>query len=158
MPKFIIIAEHIMTTSYSIEANSFDEALYYVNKDKEGEAAELEAKSLGEQYVDGSFRALYEDSANLNTIKYAVYESVSGQPIGKQGDQCGTWEAALTAYLTKFPLRNLDLEVLELQMAVNGEPAQPVWEEKFFDHVSDTNVNVKSVRDPRDSTNQLVRG
>ena len=148
MPKFKVHGQHTVTTEYEVDANSMAEAI----KLAEDDAAE---PSGPETYLEGSFEVLHEVSGDLNEIKYAVVGYFSGEDTpSRQGPLRDTYQEALLAYLGDYPLRNELMEVLGLTMAVNGADAVPVWEEKFFFHVSDSAIEVRSIRDPRDPSDQ----
>ena len=104
----------------------------------------------------GESSVLKEASRTSNWIKYAVEGNAYGTV--QKGDAYETWQEALTCYLLDFPLRNALHEVLVLTMIVNGQKAVPVWEQAFFDYLGENKIQVRSVRDPRDPSDQVLKG
>ncbi len=140
MPKFRITSTHTVTEDHIIEANSLSEALKKAEDDDTGE-------SQGEVYVEGSFEVQHSVSQDQNKMRYAVvgyYEKTM-----RQGSYRDKWREALQAYLSEFPIRHKFMEVLELTLSVNGNDAEPVWEDEFCDYIADNDIQVRNVRDPR---------
>lgn len=153
MPKFIVVTQVTVSRVYSVDANSQDEAFEKLENGEEPETVEgVELKKTSD--IDAEVRR--DISRGRNNIRYAVEGSAYG--IERKGDYHETWELALAAYLNEFPVRFDNGEVLVLTMIVNGEDPEPVWEQAFFDYIEDQEIQVRSVRDPRDPSDQLVKG